>query len=138
MKAKTRILIADDNSEVRSDLRTLLTLLEKVEVIGEAATGVDAIQLSLSIHPDIIVMDLEMSMRGSGKEFTKSDELEGIQTIRFIKEKQPETEIFVLTVHDYEKAEKAALAAGADVFLVKGRDTRKLLEMIEENEGKGK
>jgi two-component system response regulator NreC len=138
MNAKTRILIADDNADVRSDLRTLLNLTEKVEVIGEASCGNDAILLSLSIHPDIIVMDLEMSMDNLGKKITDSDELEGIQTIRNIKEYQPETAIFVLTVHDYEKAEQAALAAGADVFLVKGRDTRKLLEMIKENERKWK
>ena len=53
-----------------------------------------------------------------------------------IKESQPETVIFVLTVHDYEQAVKAAMEAGADAFLVKGRDTAKLLEMIREYEKK--
>jgi len=132
MKAKTRILITDDNANVRSDLRTLLTLTKNIKVIGEAASGRDAILLSLSFHPDIIVMDLEMNMSSFRKKNTSGDELEGIQTIRNIKENQPGTEIFVLTVHDYEKAEQAALASGADAFFVKGRDTEKLLQMIKE------
>ena len=51
MKAKTRILIADDNADVRADLRILLTLAEKIEIIGEASTGRDAILLSESLHP---------------------------------------------------------------------------------------
>ena len=136
MKTKTRILIADDNADVRADLRILLTLAEKIEVIGEAATGREAILLSESLHPDIIVMDLEMSMSSSGKKNAGGDELEGIQAIRKIKESQPETVIFVLTVHDYEQAVKAAKEAGADAFLVKGRDTAKLLELIKEYEKK--
>ena len=136
MKTKTRILIADDNADVRADLRILLTLAEKIEVVGEAATGKDAILLSKSIHPDIIVMDLEMSMSSSGKENAGGDEFEGIQAIRSIKEDDPETAILVLTVHDYEQALKAANEAGADAFLVKGRDTVKLLELIRKYEKK--
>jgi DNA-binding NarL/FixJ family response regulator len=123
-------LITDDNADVRADLRTLLSLEEKIEVIREAASGRDAFLLSQAFHPDIIVMDLEMS--STGKNVTCSDELDGIQAIRNIKANQPETTIFVLTVHDYKKAEQAALAAGADAFLVKGRDTEKLIEMIKE------
>lgn len=130
MKSKTRILIADDNADVRADLRILLTLAENVEVIGEAATGKEAILLSESLYPDIIVMDLEMSKQNPEKKIANGDEFEGIQAIRSIKGSHPETVIFVLTVHDYEQAEKAAKETGVDAFLVKGRDTAKLLELI--------
>ena len=136
MKAKTRILIDDDNANVRADLRILLSLAEKIEIIGEASSGREAILLSKSLHPDIIIMDLEMSMSSSGKKNAGSDELEGIQAIRTIKESQPETTIFILTVHDYQQAVDAAMEAGADAFLVKGRDTAKLLDLINEYEKK--
>ena len=130
MKTKTRVLIADDNADVRADLQTLLTLAEMIEVVGEAANGKDAILLSESLHPDIIVMDLEMSMHNLEKRRPGGDELAGNRAIKIIKESQPETAIFVLTVHDYQQALQAAKVAGADAFLVKGRDTAKLLELI--------
>jgi len=130
MKNKTRILIVDDNADVRADLRVLLNLAEKTEVIGEAATSREAILLTESHHPDIIVMDLEMSRANSEEKIFGGIELDGIRTIQNIKESQPETLIFVLTVHDYDQAVKAAKEAGADAFLVKGRDTAQLLELI--------
>ena len=136
MKSKTRILIVDDNADVRADLQVLLTLAENIEVVGEAATGGDAILLSESLHPDIIVMDLEMGMHNSENKFDGGEALEGIWAIKNIKEFQPETVVFVLTVHDYKQAVKAAKEAGADAFLVKGRDTAKLLELIRKYEKK--
>jgi len=134
MKNKTRILIVDDNADVRADLRVLLDLAEKSEVIGEAATSQEAILLSESLEPDIIVMDLEMSRTNFEEKIFGGNELAGIRTLIKIKQSQPETLIFVLTVHDYDQALKASKEAGADAFLVKGRDTAKLLELIKKNE----
>jgi len=136
MKTKTRVLIADDNADVRVDLQTLLSLSENIEVVGEAANGKDAILLSKSLHPDIIVMDLEMSIQNSEKKIAGEEELEGNRAIKNIKESQPETAIIVLTVHDYQQAQNEAEEAGADAFLVKGRDTAKLLELIRKYEKK--
>ncbi len=130
MRTKTRILIADDNADVRADLRMLFTLTEDVEVVGEAATGNETILFSKLLTPDIIVMDLEMSMDNPEKENDRRGELVGIRALKKIKTNMPGILIVVLTVHDYEQAVKAAKAAGADAFLVKGRDTVKLLEMI--------
>jgi two-component system, NarL family, response regulator DegU len=136
MKNRTRILIADDNADVRADLRTLLSLLEEIDIVGETASGNDAILLVDSFQPDIIVMDLEMSMSHSKNESAGYDELDGIRAIKKIKANHPHTLIIVLTVHDYQQAVNEANKAGADAFLVKGRDTEKLLEVIKKYETK--
>ncbi len=130
MKNRTRILIADDNADVRADLRTLLSLLEGIDIVGETATGKEAILLAESLQPDIIVMDLEMSLDHSENEGAGNDEFEGIRAIKKIKENRPITLIVVLTVHDYQQAVNEANEAGADAFMVKGRDAEKLLEVI--------
>jgi two-component system, NarL family, response regulator NreC len=127
VKSAARILIVDDNADVRMDLRTLLDLIENVEVAGEANNGSEAILRAQEIHPDITVMDLEMSNQNSS---LINAEFEGCLAIRLLKKIQPGMNIFVLTVHDYRKARLAAIEAGADAFLIKGRDTETLIKKI--------
>jgi len=127
MNAKTRILIVDDSPAVRDDLRTLLDLLENVEVVGEAASRADALQKAGDIQPDLVLMDLELSRPCACRV-----EMDGCTAIRQLKTALPALRIFALTVHGYPAAEQSARAAGADRFFVKGRDLERLLNEIEQ------
>jgi DNA-binding NarL/FixJ family response regulator len=123
MKQIIRVLIADDSAAVREDLKILLQLINGIEVIGEADCGRFAVDLVRSLHPDLVIIDLEM-------EKVKSGDKDGILAIREIKSIVPAPRIFVLTVHGYPSARQAALQAGADAFFIKGLDTDYLIETI--------
>ena len=123
MSLGPRVLIVDDSPTVREDLRTLLSLLEGVEVVGEASGAAGAIPLTIEVAPDVIIIDLEMG--GSA-----SAELDGLQAIRELKRVRPSASVYVLTVHGYPAARLAALHAGADLFFIKGQDTDGLLRAI--------
>jgi DNA-binding NarL/FixJ family response regulator len=130
MKEITRLMIVDDNANVSADLKTLLSLMENVEVIGEATDNDSAVAQSLDLYPDIIVMDLEMKRKYQLGKNEIENEIEGYLTIKILKKNQPNLTIIVLTDHDYKETELAAFEAGANAFLIKGKDTKKLLEMI--------
>lgn len=117
-----RVLIVDDVPQVRQDLYTLLTLaggLEfRIEVVGEAVNGVEAVRQAEALRPEVILMDLEMPV------------LDGYEAARQIKAQLPACRIFALTVHDYPAARQTALQAGMDGFIVKGVSVETLLETI--------
>ena len=123
MNLGPRVLIVDDSPHVREDLRTLLSLLDGVKVVGEASGAAGAIPIANEVAPDVVIIDLEMG--GSA-----SAELDGLQAIRELKRVRPSTLVYVLTVHGYPAARQAALYAGADLFFVKGQDTDGLLRAI--------
>lgn len=118
-----RILVVDDNTEVRNDLRLIVNLIDGVEVIGEADTAGDAVQKANDLKPALIIMDLELGKSGNC-------EMDGPKATRMIKKTQPGTIIFVLTVHDYESARQAAFQAGTDAFFVKGIEINDMLNAI--------
>lgn len=119
MTPSTSILIVDDHTQVREDLRMVFQLAGGVEVVGEAADGRAAVKQSLALQPDIVLMDLEMPG------------MSGLEAIREIK-KQSRARIVVLSVHDYPAAREAARLAGCDAFLVKGIDFSTILRTISE------
>jgi DNA-binding NarL/FixJ family response regulator len=106
--AGQRILIVDDNLQVRQELRTLLPLAGDLEVVGEAADGAEAIRLAEALQPHVILLDLQMPV------------LDGYETARRIKDHWPACRVVALTVHDDETTRQKASRAGVDVFLVKG------------------
>jgi DNA-binding NarL/FixJ family response regulator len=116
MDRRVRVLIADDCPHSRDGLRALLGLWLRIEVIGEAASGQEAVQLVEACRPDAIVMDVQMPV------------VNGLEAAQIIKGKWPETRIVVLTSCVGYRA--AALAAGADVFLLKGGPTGDLIEAL--------
>jgi len=116
--AGRRVLIVDDNPQVRQELRTLLPLAGDIEVVGEAADGAEAIRLAQALQPQVILMDLEMPV------------LDGYEATRQIKACSPSCRVVALTVHGYEAAQQKAMQAGADMFLVKGAALESLVQAI--------
>jgi len=122
-KATIRVLLVDDVAQVRHDLRTVLTLNGDIEIVGEASNGQEAIKLVETLHPDVVLLDLEMPV------------MDGYETARAIKSSSPSCHVIVLTVHDYPAAHQRAIQAGADSFIVKGSSVEQLIrETLEKQE----
>ena len=111
-----RLLIADDNAATRAATIALLQTSAQAVAIWEAANGEEAVQLAESIQPDVILMDVQMP------------KLDGIQATRRIKQCWPAIKIVVLTM--YLNYQAAALAAGADAFLLKGGSADGLITAV--------
>jgi DNA-binding NarL/FixJ family response regulator len=103
-----RILVADDHPVVRDGLVSMLGTQADFEVVGEAATGVETVRQTLALHPDIVLIDLEMP------------EMDGVEAIRQLRGTAPETHMIVLTAFDSDERIVGALEAGAQGYLLKG------------------
>ncbi len=113
-----RVLIVDDMANVRQDLRTLLGLSGDIEIIAEAADGLEAINQVEKMGPDVVLMDLEMPV------------LDGYAASSQIKARFPSTRIIALTVHSCPEAFQKAIKAGVDAFIVKGTPFDELIQTI--------
>jgi len=113
-----RILIVDDVAEVRQELRRLLPLLAPVEVVGEAANGLDAVQLAAVLAPDTVVMDLEMPV------------LDGYEATCRIKQARPGCRVVALTIHGGEAERRKAALAGVDAVVGKWESMDTLVRAI--------
>jgi len=119
-----RVLIVDDVPWVRQGLVTMLKLaarnvMPKLEVIGEAQNGSEAIEKARTLGPDVILMDLEMPI------------LDGYEATRCIKSVLPSILIIVLTIHSDSTTRRNAVQAGADAFIEKGAPLEELLQAIQ-------
>jgi len=103
----TRILIADDHGIVRGGLRLLLDRQPGLEVVAEAADGIEALDRALAERPDVAILDVSMPR------------LTGIQATREIKAHAPEVSVLVLSMHDDERYVFEALKAGASGYVLK-------------------
>jgi DNA-binding NarL/FixJ family response regulator len=120
-----RILIADDHPIVREGLRTLLTSQKKIELVGEARDGEEAVSMALRLKPDIILMDLVMPRK------------DGIQAIREIKSGFPSARILILTSFAEDDRVLLAFKAGASGYVLKDSLPQELLKAIQDTyEGK--
>lgn len=102
-----RVVLADDQPLVRAGLRVLITGTEDLEVIGEAGTGTQAVQLARDTKPDVVVMDIRMPG------------MDGIEATRLITAGDDPARVVVLTTFDDDDCVYGALRAGASGFLVK-------------------
>jgi len=116
--ASVRIVIADDHPLVRSGLRALLLTTEDLEVVGEAATGEEAVTLAAHLQPDVIVMDLRMPG------------LNGIEATRRIVQAHPQIRILVVTLFEDDDSLFAALRAGARGYILKDANEVEVLRAI--------
>ena len=113
-----RILIADDHFVVRQGLVALLAPRNGMEVVGEAATGREAVDQARALQPDVILMDMIMP------------ELDGPEAIVLIRHENPEARILVLTSFGESKQISAAIQAGALGYLLKDSSPDDLLHAI--------
>jgi two-component system response regulator NreC len=107
MSQKIRIVIAEDHTILREGLRSLLRSSPNFEIVGEAEDGRGAIQSVGKFKPDLILLDLSMPR------------MTGMDAIKEIKRRNPETKVLVLTVHKTEEYILTALKAGADGYVLK-------------------
>jgi DNA-binding NarL/FixJ family response regulator len=113
-----RVLIADDHAVVRQGLRTFLDLQDDVEVVGEAADGVEAVAAAEAAAPDVILLDLVMP------------ELGGVGALRRLREAVPAARVIVLTSFGEDERLFAALRAGAAGYLLKDVEPAELVRAI--------
>jgi DNA-binding NarL/FixJ family response regulator len=113
-----RILLADDHPVVRAGLRALLDAEPDMEVVGEAASGEEAVEQVRHVHPDIVVMDI--AMPGGG----------GLEATRRLRDLGSEPRVLVLTVHAEERYLLPVLQAGASGYVRKSSAHTDLLEAI--------
>jgi len=113
------ILIADDHSVVRRGLRALLESHKDWRVCGEAANGIEAVEMAKKWRPDAVVMDITMS------------ELNGVEATRQIRKISPETEVLILSMHDSEPLLQQGLQAGARGYILKDDADKNLLAAVE-------
>jgi pilus assembly protein CpaE len=104
---KIRVLIVDDVSETRENVRKLLQFESDVEVVGVARTGKEAIQISQDLQPDVVLMDINMP------------DMDGISATEAIRAKQPAVQVVILSVQGDQNYMRRAMLAGARDFLTK-------------------
>jgi DNA-binding NarL/FixJ family response regulator len=113
-----RVLIVDDHALVRRGIQAYLDTDPSIQIVGEAAAGLEAVHQAKRLKPDVILMDLMLP-----------DE-DGIQATAAIKRSNPAIKILVLTSFGDEPRVKAAIQAGADGYLLKDADGEALLAAI--------
>lgn len=113
-----RLLIVDDHAVVRSGLRALLEDQPNLEVVGEAADGVEALTQCRALNPDIVLLDLTMPGRS------------GLQAITDLKRLSPAPKLLVLTMHHDETYLRYAVRSGAEGYVVKQAADTELIAAI--------
>ena len=113
-----RVLLADDQGLVRAGFRMILGAEADLEVVGEAADGLEAVELVQRLKPDVVLMDIRMPV------------LDGIEATRRALALRPEAHVVVLTTFDLDEYVFAALRAGASAFLLKDAKESQLLSAI--------
>jgi DNA-binding NarL/FixJ family response regulator len=113
-----RVIIAEDQALVRRGTAMLLAMAPDMECVGQAANGVEAVQLALLLKPDVVLMDLHMPLKG------------GVAATREITLSLPATQVLVLTTLDDDETVFEAVRAGAQAYLLKDVSEDELLETI--------
>jgi DNA-binding NarL/FixJ family response regulator len=114
-----RVVIVDDHPVFRDGLRALLDSRPGEFIVGEAATGGEAVELAERLQPDVVVMDLHLP------------ELNGIEATRQIVQASPHVAVLVLTMFEDDESVFAAMRAGARGYVLKGASQEEILRGIE-------
>jgi len=116
---RIRILICEDHALFREGLRAVLREHARLEVVGEAAQGREAVEAALRLRPDVVLMDIEMP------------EMSGLEATRRIVEAGPGVKVLVLTLYDDEEVIASCLDAGASGYVLKDGPAAQLVYAIE-------
>jgi len=101
------VVLADDHDILRQGLKLLLGLQPEMQVVGEARTGREALDLALALRPDVVVLDITMP------------DMDGLEACQHIRQQVPTTQVLILTMHEGEDYFLEALRVGAAGYLVK-------------------
>ena len=104
---RIKVLIVDDHTLVRSGIRSLLALVEGIEVVGEASDGKEALEKTRQLTPDVVLMDLAMPVMG------------GLEATRRLRKEFPRTQVLALTQYDDSEYVIPIIEAGARGFITK-------------------
>ncbi len=115
-----RVLVVDDHQAFRHALTSALSLVDDIEVAGQAGGGLAACQEAEQLDPDVIIMDLSMP------------DLSGIDAMKRIHERRPDLPVVILTAHADDGTEREAREAGASGFVAKGTGLRDLVVVLHE------
>jgi DNA-binding NarL/FixJ family response regulator len=119
-----RVLLVDDHDGFRSSLASFLIKQEGVALVGEAKNGAEAIEQAEKLQPDLVLMDLEMPIRG------------GYEATQEIKRRAPNTRVVILSMHGSEIYRRMAWRYAADGFIDKTSMKRDLLAIIFSEQGR--
>ncbi len=114
----TYVLIADDDHLMRAGLIELLTVDPDIEIVGQASTGREAVELACRLSPDVVLMDIRMP------------DLDGIGATRELLAAAPESKVLILTTFEQDDYVFGALRAGASGFLLKRTRPEELIAAV--------
>jgi DNA-binding NarL/FixJ family response regulator len=117
---RVRVLLVDDHERFRQSVASFLNEQGCVDIIGEAANGDEAIAQTVNLHPDLVLMDVDMPNR------------DGFEATREIKLQRPETKVVILSMHGSDIYRRAAWRYAADGFIDKASMKTDLLAAIAE------
>lgn len=112
------LLLVDDHEVVRTGLRMLLENQPNIKIVGEASTGLQAIELVDSIHPDVVIMDITLP------------DISGIEATRRLRQSHPDLPVVALTIHEDEQYFFEMLQAGASAYVPKRAAPEDLMNAI--------
>jgi DNA-binding NarL/FixJ family response regulator len=115
---KAKILLCDDHELFRVGLAGLVNAQEDLNVVGQAGDGFEALMLARTLHPDVIVMDINMPV------------CDGLEATRLIRAEIPDARILMLTVHDEDESLFQAIKAGASGYLLKNASSTEFLRAV--------
>lgn len=113
-----RLMLVDDHAVLRDGLRNIISVVEDIEVVGEAVSGDDALDQVEKCQPDMILMDINMPVKN------------GVEVTGILKRKYPHIKILILTMHSHEEYFMSAIREGADGYLLKDAPSDQVIEAI--------
>ncbi len=120
---RINIVLADDHVLVRKGIKAMLESDTDIQVIGEAGNGIEALEASKRLHPDILVLDIRMP------------EMNGLEAAAKLENYSPETKAVILSMHDSEEYVLQALDAGAYGYLLKDTDKTEFVKALKQVHG---
>ena len=115
---RVRTILVDDSELALKSMCSMLKFCGRLEIVGTAADGAEAVEMSRELHPDLVVMDLQMPR------------MNGFESATVIRQECPLTRIVHITTHDDPQVQAASRASGADHFVPKGNLPRTFCDVF--------